>query len=114
MVDDAHLLDPLSAIVVHQLAVRGEATLIVTLRSETDVLDAITALWKDEYLLRVEVAALSHADTGRLITEAPAARSPAPSSISFTNSAGIPLLLRGLLDAAVTTARWSTTPGAGG
>ncbi len=117
VVDDAHLLDPLSAIVVHQLAVRGEATLIVTLRSETDVLDAITALWKDEYLLRVEVAALSHADTGRLITEAlggPVAGTVVDQLHEL--SAGIPLLLRGLLDAAVDdgavvndTGRWRLT-----
>lgn len=102
VVDDAHLLDPLSAIVVHQLAVRGAATLIVTMRSETEVPDAITALWKDQYLRRIEVGAFSHADTGRLISEAlggPVAGTVVDQLHEL--SAGSPLLLRGLLDTAV-------------
>ena len=123
VVDDAHLLDPLSAIVVHQLAVRGDATLIVTLRSETPALDAITALWKDEYLLRVEVAPLSRADTGLLLSEAlggPVAGTAVDQLHEL--STGTPLLLRGLLDAAAEdgalvndTGRWrlTRTPRAG-
>lgn len=123
VVDDAHLLDPLSAIVVHQLAVRGEATLVVTLRSEAQVLDAITALWKDGYLLRVEVPTISRGDTGRLISEAlggPVAGTVVDQLHEL--SAGTPLLLRGLLSAAVEdgalindTGRWrlTRTPRAG-
>lgn len=117
VVDDAHLLDPLSAIVVHQLAVRGTATLIVTMRSETEVPDAITALWKDQYLRRIEVGAFSLADTRLLITEAlggPVAGTVVDQLHEL--SAGNPLLLRGLLDAAVDdgaltddTGRWRLT-----
>ena len=101
VVDDAHLLDPLSAIVVHQLAVRGSATLIVTMRWESEVPDAITALWKDQYLRRIEVGAFSPAETGRLLTEAlggPVAGTVVDQLHEL--SAGTPLLLRGLLDAA--------------
>lgn len=117
VVDDAHLLDPLSAIVVHQLAVRGVATLIVTMRSETEVPDAITALWKDQYLRRIEVGTFSHADTGRLLTETlggPVAGTVVDQLHEL--SAGSPLLLRGLLDTAVDdgaltddTGRWRLT-----
>ncbi|MCV7178580.1 helix-turn-helix transcriptional regulator [Mycolicibacterium sphagni] len=117
VVDDAHLLDPLSAIVIHQLAVRGAATLIVTMRSDAEVSDAITALWKDQYLRRVEVGAFSHADTGRLITEAlggPVAGTVVDQLHEL--SAGSPLLLRGLLDTAIDdgaltddTGRWRLT-----
>ena len=117
VIDDAHLLDPLSAIVVHQLAVRGAATLIVTMRSETEVPDAITALWKDQFLRRIEVAAFSHADTGRLLSQTlggPVAGTVVDQLHEL--SAGSPLLLRGLLDTAVDdgaltddTGRWRLT-----
>jgi DNA-binding CsgD family transcriptional regulator len=58
-VDDAHLLDGLSAHVVHQLAHSPATRLVVTLRSGADEPDAITALWKDGLLTRIELAPLS-------------------------------------------------------
>jgi DNA-binding CsgD family transcriptional regulator len=66
-VDDAHLLDGLSAHVVHQLAqVRG-TRLVVTVRTGGDEPDAITALWKDDLLTRLDLQPLSVPDTRRLI-----------------------------------------------
>jgi DNA-binding NarL/FixJ family response regulator len=66
-VDDAHLLDGLSAHVVHQLAqVRG-SRLVVTVRAGADEPDAITALWKDDLLARLDLLPLSAADTHRMI-----------------------------------------------
>jgi len=44
VVDDAQLLDPLSASLVNQLAAGRSAKLIVTIRSGDPVLDAVTAL----------------------------------------------------------------------
>ncbi|WP_156746265.1 ATP-binding protein, partial [Mycobacterium sp. 1423905.2] len=44
VVDDAQLLDPLSATLVNQLAANRSARLIVTIRSGEPVLDAVTAL----------------------------------------------------------------------
>ncbi|MCV7347791.1 LuxR family transcriptional regulator [Mycolicibacterium rhodesiae] len=102
VVDDAHLLDPLSAIVVHQLAVRGSATLIVTMRSGVEVPDAITALWKDQYLRRIDVGALSRGETDRLIVEVlggPVAGTLVDQLHEL--SSGNPLLLRSLLDTAM-------------
>ncbi len=58
-VDDAHLLDGLSAHVVHQLAHSRGTRLVVTLRSGADEPDAITALWKDGLLTRLDLTPLS-------------------------------------------------------
>jgi DNA-binding CsgD family transcriptional regulator len=66
-VDDAHLLDDMSAAVVHQLAVAHAARLVITVRSGESAPDAVTALWKDGHLSRVEVPALSAGDTGALM-----------------------------------------------
>jgi DNA-binding NarL/FixJ family response regulator len=69
-VDDAHLLDDLSAVVIHQLVMRRVATLILTVRSAEPAPDSITALWKDAHLRRVEVQPLSESETGRLLEAA--------------------------------------------
>ncbi|WP_431239310.1 LuxR C-terminal-related transcriptional regulator [Mycolicibacterium aichiense] len=101
VVDDAHLLDPLSAIVVHQLAVRGSATLIVTIRAGVEVPDAVTALWKDHYLRRIDVGALSREETERLTIEV--LGGPVSGTLVdqlYELSSGNPLLLRSLLDTA--------------
>lgn len=58
-VDDAHLLDDLSAFTVHQLVTRQLATVIMTIRSEEAAPDAITAIWKDQHLDRLELQPLS-------------------------------------------------------
>ncbi len=58
-VDDAHLLDGLSAHVVHQLAHSRGARLVVTLRAGTKPPDAITALWKDDLLTRLDLEPLT-------------------------------------------------------
>lgn len=100
VVDDAQLLDPLSSTLVHQLGASGSARLIVTIRSGHPVPDAVTALLKERLLLslhiepftREQTAALAYAELGgvvdtRLINEL------------HGQTAGSPLLLRGLLDA---------------
>jgi DNA-binding NarL/FixJ family response regulator len=66
-VDDAHLLDDLSATLVHQLVVRGAATVVLTLRTSEPAPDAVTALWKDEHLERVEIQPLSESETSALL-----------------------------------------------
>lgn len=58
-VDDAHLLDDLSAFTVHQLVTRRLATVILTIRSGESPPDAITAIWKDQHLQRLELQPLS-------------------------------------------------------
>jgi len=66
-VDDAHLLDGISAHVVHQLAQTHGTRLVVTVRTGGDEPDAITALWKDDLLARLDLEPLSASDIRRMI-----------------------------------------------
>ena len=54
-VDDAHLLDNLSATLVYQLAVSGSVRLIVTVDPDEGPPDSITALQLDNLLPRIEL-----------------------------------------------------------
>jgi DNA-binding CsgD family transcriptional regulator len=67
-IDDAHLLDGFSAHVVHHLAQTREARLVVTLRTGSGAPDAVTALWKDGLLARLDLDPLSE-DATRLMVE---------------------------------------------
>src|SRR5271165_5297822 len=58
VVDDAHHLDKLSATLVYQLAVNRAARLIVTVDTEQPVPEAISALWTDDVLTRIDVTQL--------------------------------------------------------
>jgi DNA-binding NarL/FixJ family response regulator len=66
-VDDAHLLDEVSALLVQQLVVRRVASVVLTLRSGEIAPDAVTALWKDGYLPRLELQPLSQTETATLV-----------------------------------------------
>ena len=66
-VDDAHLLDDLSALLVHQVVLRGVATVVVTVRVGEPCPDPLTSLWKEGQLDRLEVQALSEAETCTLL-----------------------------------------------
>jgi DNA-binding CsgD family transcriptional regulator/tetratricopeptide (TPR) repeat protein len=58
-IDDAHLLDGYSAHVIHHLAQTREARLVVTVRTGSVAPDAVTALWKDGLLARLDLDPLS-------------------------------------------------------
>ena len=66
-VDDAHLLDGLSAHVVHQLAHTRGVRLVVTMRTGATPPDAITALWKDDLLTRLDLEPLTVDGTRAMI-----------------------------------------------
>jgi DNA-binding CsgD family transcriptional regulator len=66
-VDDAHLLDDLSAFAVHQLVTRRLATVILTIRSGESAPDAITTIWKDHHLERLELQPLSQPEIESLV-----------------------------------------------
>jgi hypothetical protein len=55
IVDDAHLLDDLSAALVYQLAVSGAVRLIVTVDPDEGAPDSISALQLDDVLPRIEL-----------------------------------------------------------
>lgn len=67
-VDDAHLLDPASAALVLHLAVTGAAKVVATARAGESMPDAIVALWKDDVTLRLDLQALSEAETAAMVT----------------------------------------------
>ncbi|WP_308190309.1 helix-turn-helix transcriptional regulator [Pseudonocardia sp. TRM90224] len=69
-VDDGHLLDELSALLVHQIVLRRAATVVVTLRTGEPTPDAVTALWKDGHLERLELQALTLDDSTALLEAA--------------------------------------------
>lgn len=58
-VDDAQLLDQLSATLLHHIAVDGVGPIVATVRSGEPIPAAVTSLWKDGYLERLELQALS-------------------------------------------------------
>jgi DNA-binding CsgD family transcriptional regulator len=66
-VDDAHLLDDLSALVVHQMVLQDVASVIVTIRTGEPAPDAVTALWKDDLLRRLELQPLSRNESDDLL-----------------------------------------------
>jgi DNA-binding CsgD family transcriptional regulator len=57
-VDDCQWLDEASAVVLHQLVAQGDVTLLATLRTGEPAPELITALWKDGWVERTDVAPL--------------------------------------------------------
>lgn len=66
-VDDADRLDDLSAFVVQQLVVRRRARVLLTVRSGAGGPEAISTLWKDRLLRRLEVRPLARAELRALL-----------------------------------------------
>src|SRR6202012_2624068 len=97
-VDDAHLLDGLSALVVHELAQSGGARLVVTMRTGSEEPDAVTALWKDGLLARLDLEPLSAAATREVIESTLGGPVDARSAARFRKlTGGNALFLRQLL-----------------
>ena len=101
-IDDAHHLDNLSATLVHQLALTRSARLIVTVREGEPAPDAITALWKDRILPRIDVEPLDRSHTAELL-EAILGGPLETASLDriFAVSQGNPLYLRHVVEGAV-------------
>lgn len=76
VVDDAHLLDDLSALAVHQLVAQGVATVVATVRYGEPAPDAVSTLWKDGVLRRLELQPLSRPESDELLASALGAVSP--------------------------------------
>ncbi|MEJ2867372.1 LuxR C-terminal-related transcriptional regulator [Actinomycetospora sp. OC33-EN08] len=66
-IDDGHLLDPLSAAVVGQLALTRSATVVVTARSGAPLPDALATLRRERLLERVELDALTRPEVEELV-----------------------------------------------
>jgi len=69
-VDDAHLLDDASAALVHQLAFRGLAVVVATVRTGEPAPDPVIALWKDGLARRLDLSELPPSATAELLERA--------------------------------------------
>jgi DNA-binding CsgD family transcriptional regulator len=67
LVDDAHDLDDASAALLHLLAGSDRVFPVVTVRSGEAAPEPVTALWKDELLVRIDVPELSPEDAADLV-----------------------------------------------
>jgi DNA-binding CsgD family transcriptional regulator len=111
-VDDAHLLDDLSAFTIHQLVTRRLASVILTMRSGETPPDAITAIWKDQHLERLELQPLSLSEITGLVehvVDGPVDSFSAQRLWRYTQ--GNALYLRHLLDNEVAAGRMTQRSG---
>ena len=101
-VDDAHLLDQLSATLLHQLALDGSVRIVATVRCGESVPDAITSLWKDGYLQRLHLTAFTKDECVGLIEQALGGRVEGLSSdLMWEASGGNALFVRHLVEGAL-------------
>ncbi|MGH3914020.1 MAG: AAA family ATPase, partial [Pseudonocardiaceae bacterium] len=66
-IDDAHVLDELSVTLVHQLALTGAVSIVLTVRTGEPVPDSVVTLWKDGLADRLELQPLPRAEMDRLV-----------------------------------------------
>jgi tetratricopeptide (TPR) repeat protein len=98
VIDDAHLLDPLSATLVYQLARHAQGRLIVTVRTGGPLSpvaalpSAVSALWDDGLLAPLEIGPLDEAETRAVL-----AALDEPRDDAYQRSGGNPLELRMLM-----------------
>lgn len=111
-VDDAHLLDESSAILLNRVVVRRLAPALVTLRTGEPAPDTVTSLWKDDHLPRLDLTPLDVAQTTGLVARV--LGGPVESASArrlWTLTQGSPLFLRHLLAGEVAAGR--LTPASG-
>ncbi len=100
LVDDAHLLDDISAALVFQLAQQNRARLLVTYRTGESAPEPVRLLWERELLDWLELPPLEERETEHVLTVALGGRISASAVARFTQAcAGNMLLLRELVNA---------------
>lgn len=100
-VDNANLLDNASVETLTQMAVSGEAQVVMTLRNDEPVPRPITMLWKDQIADRIEIEPLTESATRALVEavlDGPVDRISCAAILQL--AAGNPMFLRELLIAA--------------
>ncbi|MBX7431369.1 LuxR C-terminal-related transcriptional regulator [Mycobacterium sp. Y57] len=101
-VDDAHLLDELSATLLHQIAVDQAGRILATVRTGEPVPDAVTSLWKDGYLRRIELQPFTKAQSIKLVESVIGGRLEGLSAdLMWESSGGNPLFLRHLVEGSI-------------
>ena len=99
IVDDAQLLDRLSATLLHQIAVDGAGHILAMVRSGEPVHDAVTALWKDGYLRRLELQPFTKPQSIALVESVLRGTLEGLSAdVMWESSGGNPLFLRHLVE----------------
>ena len=101
-VDDAHLLDQLSATLLHQIAVDHAGRILATVRSGEPVPDAVTSLWKDGYLQRFELKPFNKQQSIALVESVIGGTLEGLSAdLMWESSGGNPLFLRHLVEGSI-------------
>jgi len=108
-IDDVHLLDEASALLLHQLVVAGGMNVVLTVRAGEPVPDVLTALWKDGYLDRVELSAFTMAETAAVL--AAVLGGPVEAGALWEITRGNALFLRELVETEVDGGRLRTDGG---
>ena len=111
-VDDAQLLDPVSAALVLHLTITASAFVIATVRSGEPCPDAIVSLWKDAGARRIELRRLERRG-GRELVEAALGGPVEQAALRWIveRSQGNALYVRELVSARSTPARSRCTRG---
>ncbi|BBY07973.1 hypothetical protein MNVI_32910 [Mycobacterium noviomagense] len=101
-IDDAHLLDQLSATLLHQIAVERAGHILATVRSGEPVPHAVTSLWKDGYLQRFELHPFTKQQTIALVERVLGGTLEGLSAdVMWESSGGNPLFLRHMVEGAL-------------
>ncbi len=101
-IDDVHLVDHLSATLLHQLAIEGAVRIIATARTGEPIPETITALWKDGYLARLDVAPFTKREAVALVETALGGHLERLSAdLLWEASAGNALFVRHLVEGAL-------------
>ena len=112
VVDDAHLLDDVSATLLHQVAVERRMPLLVTVRTGEPTPDAVTTLWKDGLLTRLDLGPFTEEQTGAVVGAALGGRLDRISTRRLHHvTAGNALWLRHLVDAELADGRFVEVDG---
>jgi DNA-binding CsgD family transcriptional regulator len=70
LVDDAHVLDELSAFVLHRLIRTGETSVVCTVRNGAPMPSTLLELWKDGFLRRLDLRPLSREESAAVLESA--------------------------------------------
>src|ERR1700691_6046228 len=101
-VDDAHLLDKGSAVLVHQMALTQAATVLATVRAGEVLPDPVLSLWKDGPAERIEIGVLDDATIEELLVSALGGPVDAATVRALAGrSRGNPMFLRELVNGAL-------------
>lgn len=103
-VDDAHLLDNGSAVLVHQMALTQAATVVATVRAGEVLPDPVLSLWKDGPAERIEIGVLDDETIEELLVSALGGPVDAASVRELAaRSRGNPMFLREMVTGALET-----------